>query len=375
MIEFSFPSIHKKARTFLCLGIFMIIAIAAGIVFFKTGSEAANTPEIAPAMTVSAAHPKTQTWAETIHATGPLVAWQEASIGTELSGQRLTELLANVGDHVKKGQVLARYNTETLLAEYAQLKASYSQAEADRLRTVPLKGTRVMSDQQILQYETTARIAKAQLDAKDIQLRNADIIAPDDGTISARSATLGSVSGNGQELFRLICQDKLEWRGQLTPAQLAGVAQGQKVALQLPNGSTAEAVIRNISPSLDESTRMAIVYADLTPTATAYAGMYAAGAIEVSKKAALTVPALSIVIRDGRSYVFKLGKPEGITKAIMQEVVVGRNQGTESEILKGIVLTDTIAVQGAGFLNDEDTVLVGGMYAAVVESVKKEPVE
>jgi len=62
------------------------------------------------------------------------------------------------------------------------------------------------------------------LETSKLKLRYTRIIAPDDGLISARSATLGTVSQVGAELFRLIRQDKLEWRAELNDVQLQQVA-------------------------------------------------------------------------------------------------------------------------------------------------------
>ncbi len=52
-------------------------------------------------------------------------------------------------------------------------------------------------------------------------MRNTAVIALDDGVISARTATLGSVPAPGQELFRLVRQQRLEWQAEVTDAELA----------------------------------------------------------------------------------------------------------------------------------------------------------
>jgi multidrug efflux pump subunit AcrA (membrane-fusion protein) len=63
--------------------------------------------------------------------------------------------------------------------------------------------------------------AKAQLDAQLLRLKHTQVLAPDSGIISARSATLGAVVGTGTELFRLIRQGRLEWRAEVTSANWA----------------------------------------------------------------------------------------------------------------------------------------------------------
>src|SRR3546814_4137550 len=95
-------------------------------------------------------------------------------------------------------------SSDLLKADEAQLRASYDQAEANRQRALSLQASGGVSDQDVLQYVTQARTAAAALAAKRLQLRYTSVVAPDDGVISARTATLGAVAPAGQEFFRLI---------------------------------------------------------------------------------------------------------------------------------------------------------------------------
>jgi RND family efflux transporter MFP subunit len=247
------------------------------------------------------------------------MAWQEAIIGTELSGRRLIEVRANVGDRVEKGETLAQFDAQTskaqeaeLLALLAQAKATEEQAESDRVRAARLRAAKAMSEQETDTTATRERVAKAQtaaaqarLDAVRLQIAQALVVAPTAGVVSSRTATLGAVGAPGAELFRIIVDDRLEWRGALTARQLRSVAPGQEVLLTLPDGGRANGRVRQISPALD-SLRMAIVYADVDAAGLARAGMYADGAIMLADAPAVVVPAASVVSRDGRGYVFKL---------------------------------------------------------------------
>ncbi len=311
------------------------------------------------ALTVSTATAQTMERPDIIEASGPIVAWQEAIIGTEISGQRLVEVLVDVGDVVKKDQVLARFNDATLRAETEELKAAYAQAAANRKRALALKASGAMSAQEIDSYVHEATMSKARLDAKNLQLKYTKVTAPDDGVISARTATLGAVGSLGEELFRLIRQNRLEWRGELTAAQLAYAQIGQSITLTLPDGSPAEAKIRQISPSLDTQSRLATIYADIAPDSAARAGMYGEGRIERDSRPALVVPAKSVVIRDGYSYVFVLGDVKEESAVVAQKkIVTGLEQGGQIEVIDGLSAGEVVALQGAGFLNDGDIVRI-----------------
>jgi RND family efflux transporter MFP subunit len=352
------------------------IAIAAGItaVSFRPDQSplSPSSLEQVPALTITAANPRLVTWPVTVSASGSVAPWQEASIGARVGGLALSDIRVNVGDKVRRGQVLARFDADLLRADESQLaagvvqaEATAAQADANRARALALKESGGISEQDILQnvtLGTTARAAvvsaQAQLASKQLQLRYAEVLAPDDGTISARSAALGAVTPAGQELFRLIRQDRLEWRGELTAPQLSQIAAGQRVSLTLPDGDRAFATVRQTAPSLDGQTRLGTVFADLDRGSGARSGMYANGEIATSERKALAVPAASVVIRDGHSYVLRL-QPDGhMAKVSLQPVTVGRRLGAETEIVQGLVSADRVAVVGAGFLNEGDLVRV-----------------
>ena len=74
----------------------------------------ADTTAQKAALTVTVVSPQQQNWKQTFTANGNIAAWQEVVIGSELSGQRLTRVNVNVGDEVRRGQVLAEINNEVL---------------------------------------------------------------------------------------------------------------------------------------------------------------------------------------------------------------------------------------------------------------------
>ena len=354
---------RRKGAAIAVALVFAVAAVAAGVTMLaKSGKAEAKPAQTTPALTVTIARPAQASWAETLTASGAVAPWQEAIIGSQIGGYQLDQVRVNVGDHVKKGQVLARLNPDLLRAEEAQLVAAYDQAEANAKRAISLQGSGGISDQDVLQSTTLAKTARAQLAFKQLQLRYTDVIAPDDGVISSRSATAGSVVSTGQELFRMILKGRLEWRGEVTAEQLARIAASQQVALALPGGGTASAVVRQTAPSLDSSSRLGLVYADIADGQQVRAGMYANGAIALNPKQALVVPAQSIVIRDGHTYVLKF-KDDGSNKVERLAVVTGRRQGTDIEIVKGVAPSDQVVVLGAGFLNEGDTVRVASNAA------------
>jgi RND family efflux transporter MFP subunit len=209
-------------------------------------------------------------------------------------------------------------------------------------------------------------VARAQLQVRKLDLQNASVVAPDDGTISARAATLGSVTPVGEELFRLIRQDRLQWRAEVTAAEVAAIKPGLQVFVTLPDGSEARGTVRRIAPSLDPQSRVAIVFADLEPDSHARAGMYARGRIASGESDALVVPASALAMHDGRSNVAVVVERGGVQRVTLREVQTGQREGTQIEIVRGLADTEHIVRDGAALLNEGDVVTLAPASVSTV---------
>ena len=343
-----------------------------------------------PALTVTLSSPQTTAWDSRLSANGTIAAWQESIIGTELNGVRLVELLAQVGDKVKRGQLLARFSEGLLATEVAQQNAILAEAEAtladaqsNARRAIQLKESGAISVQQINQYATarntaSARVtaARASLQASNFRLQQARIVAPDDGVISSRSATVGAVAQSGQELFKLIRQGKLEWRAEVTPEESGRISSGQAANIFTIDGSSIKGKVRMVAPTIDPQTRKALVYVDLGDNASSLKnvkpGMFAKGEFSLGESKALSLPASAIVMRDGYASVFVL---EGASKVKQVRVVVGRMQQGRAEINGGLNENAKVVDTGAGFLTDGDTVRVvsNAVSTALPKTLSSEP--
>jgi RND family efflux transporter MFP subunit len=356
----------------LALGVLAACA-AATLVVAPRSAAADDKKAVAakPALTVTTVRPSAAQLPIKLAANGNVSAWQEAVIGSETGGFRLNEVRVNVGDIVKKGQVLAVFSADSVNADVAQARAALQEtranaaeatANAARARTLATSGA--LSAQQISQYMTAeqtanARIAASQamLAAQQLRLKYTQVVAPDSGVISARSATVGSVVAVGTELFRMIRQGRLEWRAEVIAADLARLKPGTTARVKAANGAELTGKVRMIAPTIDPQTRSALVYVDLPTTLGANApfkaGMFASGQFELGSSNAMTVPQQAVVVRDGFSYVFRLNPDQRVSQLKVQ---AGRRLGERIEVVSGLAPDALVVVGGAGFLNDGDLV-------------------
>ena len=405
----------KIALKPIAIAAIALLGVGTALLLYRSDSKPAEEtkPAVRPALTVTAVSPQRVSLAVKLAANGNIVAWQEASIGAEAGGLRLTQVLVNVGDTVRKGQLLATLAGDTLRAEVAQSRASLAEAEAaaaeaagnaQRART--LDGTGALSASQINQYLTTektawarAEAARAVVEAQQARLGQTDVLAPDAGIISARTATVGAVLAPGTELFRLIRQGRLEWRAEVTSLELGRIAPGTSALVTAASGARLEGRVRMIGPTVDPQTRAALVYVDVAPlpakagsalssaaptqgakappggstaalatsVGAALPGMFARGEFDLGATPAVTVPQAAVVIRDGFSYVYRLNPDNRVNQVKVQ---TGRLAGEQLEIVSGLATDARIVATGAGFLNDGDLVRVVDSPPAAAASAR-----
>ena len=377
----------KPIATVLVAG-YACLAGVSGL--FSSYSQAADTAKVVQpkaALTVTLTQAVQSQLPMQQSANGNIAAWQEALIGSEAVGLRLAEVNVNVGDSVRQGQVLARFASESVQADVAQARASLMEAEATSAdaqnnaeRAHTLQSTGALSEQQINQYQTAAQTAKARVEAakamltvQQQRLKNTQVLAPDSGVISSRSATVGAVLGSGVELFRMIRKGRLEWRAEVTSAELGRLGVGTVAKVTTAGGTVLKGRVRMVAPTVDPQTRAALVYVDLTLTPaqanSVKAGMFAKGEFELGSTAAMTVPQSAVLIRDGFSYVYIVGADSRVTQTKVQ---TGRRSGDQVEVT-GVPADARLVASGGGFLNTGDLVRLVGSPASTVAKVPVVP--
>ncbi|WP_227430914.1 efflux RND transporter periplasmic adaptor subunit [Psychrobacter sp. I-STPA6b] len=339
-----------------------------------------------PVLTVEVISPKQSVIENALSADGTIEPKNVATVNGKVSGVTLEQVLAEEGDVVKKGQVLAVFDTESMQQQQIQAQADLAEAqtqlelaESDASRVLPLLEINAVSGQEADRYVAKAKqaaasvaAAQARLNSQNLNLSNAQVVAPVSGIISEKTANVGSVPGQAP-LFTIIENGVLEWQAQVDPNQLGKINVGTPVQVSLPKNKSVMGQVTRIAPVAEQGSRQVSIYATLQNSPLARAGMYQRGTFLLGSEGGQTLPMSAIVSEDGYNYVMlveqeKDAQGNEFYRIKRKKVSLGERQDDRVVIEDPLPASAAIVRQGGGFLNDGDVVRVAGVSASNTSS-------
>ncbi|RST87377.1 efflux RND transporter periplasmic adaptor subunit [Aquibium carbonis] len=391
----------KKSRI-LAVAAIALVGGAAALGYTQTALTAA--PVEAPADAVAVTAPpairvvaaERRELVERLVVTGSIVARQEAAVGVDLSGMIVQELMADQGDTVRKGQVLALLDRSMLETQLAQADANRAQAEAsvaqvaaqitdaeigvrqaaeslDRARELQRKGIAAQSqlDNAVNAYDSavakleSARKAlaasQAQLGVIDAQKQNVElqiqktqVKAPADGLILARNATLGGIVGaSGGALFRIAIDGDLELSASVPETSLPRLKPGMAVEVRVAGATEpTRGEVRMIEPEVNQTLRMGVVRIALAQDDAVRVGNFARGSIETTRRDSVAVPLAALVYKGTDGFLQKV--TDGRVATV--PVSIGVRTDGFAEIVSGVAAGDEVVSRAGTFVADGDLV-------------------
>ena len=303
-----------------------------------------------------------------VKVTGTISAQYDMPVSVEGEGGRVAAVLVEAGDTVKKGQVLARINTDVLRPYVAQLAAALEEAKADaRLasaeyeRVKAVSGSGAISREDVERREASAqmrvasaKVAEAQLREAEARLARAEIRAPANGLVLERTVEVGQTASQGVVLFRIAKDGKVELRGEVSEQDMPGLKVGQKASVRITGVDRAfEGKVWLLSPIIDPKSRLGSVRVALSPDPLLRPGAFAQGVVQAGEARKPILPHSALQADAKGAFVYVVAADN---KATRRPVRIG------TTIDKGVVIEDGLSgkervVASAGaFLRDGEMI-------------------
>ncbi|HEY3950487.1 efflux RND transporter periplasmic adaptor subunit [Phenylobacterium sp.] len=301
-------------------------------------------------------------------ASGDLVPREEAAVLPEVGGYRVSKVLVDVGDTVKKGQTLVELDPALIQAQLAQAEANAAQSQANAAqaadqanRVKDLDNAGVLSQEAIDQRRFQARAAQAGAAAqaaalKDLRTRlsKLQVTAPVSGVVLERTVRPGDLSAlSGTPWFRLARDNEIELAAQLSEPDLSKIRPGQHAQVTLPSGLTVQGTVRLVSPQIDNTTKLGIVRVQLPVNRDIRAGGFGRAVFDEVSGDVLAVPETAVRYDADGASVMVVGSDNRVHHAA---VVTGQRGGGYVQLVKGPPAGSRVVENAAAFLLDGDLV-------------------
>lgn len=386
------PVLQLLLRRFLRPAAFalLLLILPAGV-----QAQPATAPHPPSVTVVTAA---TGSIAEHVTLTGTLVAKEEVLVSPQIDTLAITDLLAEEGDRVAAGQVLARLSKDVLEASVAQntaqiahaeaaiaqARASIAEAQANReqvdlalARTRDLLAGGNAAREVFEQRQAASRMGAARLEVNQnamhlaeadralalaqrqellVRLARTEVRTPVAGIVSRRTARLGAVvTGAGDPLFRIIQDGAVELEADVPELQLAKLRPGQPATVDMASGKR-NGQVRLVSPEVNRATRLGRVRVTLEgalgPDAALAIGSFARASVEVARRDGVLCPLSAVLFQQGGAVVQVVH--DGVVET--RPVQVGLRSGAQAEITEGLKPGEAVVAVSGTFIRGGDRV-------------------
>lgn len=376
---------------------FLAVLLAAQFLSLAAVAQTATAPTQPPAPpAISVMVAKKKPIKEELVVTGSFAAGASVQVAPLVQGYAVVEILAEEGDEVRKGQVLARLDdndVRILIAQndaamarndaavlsaknqIQQAKISRNQALSDLNRTKKLRSTGVSTVEQFDQRQAAFDLAAAQLDGaeialaaaeadrlsivaqrKELELRKArtELTAPVDGFISQRSVEYGMISSaGGNSMFDIVALGQVKLVAEVPESDLPKVKKGLKATIAVNGYDKAlEGEVALISPEVDRTTRIGEAHIKLKDGVRVPLGAFGRATIALAAGEGVTLPLTAVTFgEDGPTVqIVKNGTVE------VRRVITGLVSTTDIEITDGVAEGESFVARAGSFVRDGDAV-------------------
>lgn len=277
-------------------------------------------------------------------------------VGAEVAG-RIVKIYVEIGDPVRKGQLLAEIDAADFSSDEKRLEAQATSQRklTERYRELAKKG--FISPSALEGYDAQDVSTREQHTRAAKNLSRTRIVSPVDGRVDNRMVSVGDWIDLGKPAFQLSTSESLRIRLPFPETAAQRIKVGQAVKLSTPTApdATVTGKIEQVRPMVGATNRAFDAVVEVKNPGGWKPGASVNGAVVVEEHAeAVSVPEVSVVLRPAGKVVYAIENG----KAVQHVVATGVTQNGQVEILEGIRSGETVAVDGAGFLTDKAAVSV-----------------
>lgn len=285
---------------------------------------------------------------------------QELNFMAESAG-RVSKIFVKEGDHVSRGQVIARIDAEIINTDRETAEANLQNAIKDEARYSSSFATGGVTQQQLDQAKLAVRNARLRLQSAAKKVSDANLKSPINGIVNKKYVEVGAfVTAQGTQMFELVDVSSLKLKVNANESQVASIKTGDQIEIKssvFPDEKFSGKVTF-IAAKADATLNFPIEIQVANNTKSSLrAGMYGTAVFNFPKQApSILIPRTSFVGSVSSNQVFVLDKATNTAK--VRKVITNRILGDDVEIVGGLKEGETVITSGQINLADGTAVSV-----------------
>ncbi len=340
------------------IAVILLLGIAIGRGTGQAGSAGGGAGQLNTGqalLTVSVLTAQERSVADRISAIGTLVPRENVVVIPELVGRKILSVHADVGDYVQRGQLLATIDGQDLQINMQSLQSEFERTRDEHTRAKTLQSTQLVSREFLKQKQTALELARSQLEDAKLQMQRTRILAPAEGLIYRRTATIGGQTDGKEPLFSIVQHGHIEMQAEVPEAMAYRLKPGMAATLRIA-GSTqsVEGRIRLIAPQVEGQSRATVVRIELPANDAFSVGTFCEAQITADSVGGWVVPTLSLQQDTQGAYLWQVDAKDRVHRVPVTIVMQTPDQVVVRESLRGL----RVVAKAGALLQDNDTVAV-----------------
>ena len=335
----------------------LLVGMSAWISVRGNAEQRTVSPAASPVLTVSVIRAEQRTVDDTLHVIGVTVPREDVVVVPELTGRRIRDIYAEVGQYVRKGQKLAMLDSESLEIELQGLRTEYDRTHDEYERLAAMQSSGAVSRESLAQRRAAFEVARSKWQDAQLSVQRALIVAPTDGLVYERQAQIGGLTDGSKPLFRLARNGEVEAQAAVPEAMVRKLRPTMPVSVTIAGaGAPVTGLVRLITPRVDKDSRATDVRISFKRDALTPVGVFCEANITVAQVGGWVLPGSTLQRDTQGMFVWAVSAQ----KNVIRKPVTVMMRTPESVVVEESLGDRPIVARAGSFLKEGDLVAVSG---------------
>ena len=348
--------VSKRGSIYGAVVLVLFVGMGASISLRSKPEEQPAMPAAPPpVMTVSVVQAEQKTLLEKIEVVGVTAPREDVVVIPELTGLRIRNIYAEVGDYVAKGQKLALLDSESLQIELQGLRTEYERTRDEYQSLSAMQSSGAVSREALAQRRAAYEVARSRWENAQLSVQRTKILAPTEGLVYERQAAIGGLTNGSEPLFRLARKGEVEASAAVPEAMLPRLRPGMQVSLKIAGDpAPVSGTVRLITPRVNNASRATDVRISFEREGLMPVGLFCEASIAVARITGWVLPGTALQQDRQGMFVWALNAQR---KAMRTPVNV-LTRTPESVVVEDALGGRRIVAKAGSFLKEGDLVAV-----------------